>query len=260
MKKYVNVGAANIYRSPSFLAELDSQAVLWEEVKVLEEQQDFVKIICEDGYEGWINNKQLADGNGADALSKKMVTQSYVPVTEHPDSSSQIIRDTGAGGYVVALDEKDGWWQILLPDGQKGWIQKKVCDSVPALTREHLINRARAFLGVPYYWAGKTPKGLDCSGFTQLVHKLFGINMRRDASMQFEDAAPVSDDPQQSRAGDLVFFAENGSEITHVGFCLGQGKILHARGMVRVNSLHKGAPDFDAQLLSDFVEIRSYIK
>lgn len=259
MRRFVNVSAANLYRLPTFHSEIDSQAVLWEEVDVIAEQDDFARIICEDSYEGWINKRQLADGAGSDLFALKMITRQHVRIKEKPDMESAPLRDAVAGSYVLIRAEQKGWLRVLLPDGQEGWLKKETCAPLPELNRENIIALARSFMGLPYYWAGKTPKGVDCSGFSQLVHKLFGIKIRRDASMQFEDARHVSKDPLGGQAGDLMFFSESASKITHVGFCLGQGKILHARGMVRINSLQKNAVGFDGGLLKDFVEIRSFI-
>jgi len=146
-----------------------------------------------------------------------------------------------------------------LPDGVPGWLPADAFKRLNEWERVHVVSYAQRFLGVPYLWAGKTVKGFDCSGFTQFVHKMFAISMRRDAWMQFEDGRFVSDNPLEGQPGDLMFFAESGDKVTHVGFCLGKGKVLHARGMVRVNTLQQADPLFSSDLLKNFVGIRSFL-
>lgn len=94
---------------------------------------------------------------------------------------------------------------------------------------------ALQYLYAPYLWGGKTPFGIDCSGFTQQVFKIAGYKLKRDASQQyfqgekatFENAAP----------GDLVFFHNDQNRIIHVGILLENSKIIHASGRVRLDLL-----------------------
>ncbi len=259
MAYFVNVSCANIYRQPTFHSEVDTQAVLWEQVSIQQHKNDFAEIVSEDGYSGWINRRQIVEAGRIDTDNLKMVTQPFSFIYAESGSGSAPVRDVTAGGYLAVVQENDRWLNVLLPDGAKGWIHGEAFRPMAQLSREALIEYAQKFMGVPYVWGGKTAKGLDCSGFVQMTHKMFGLNLRRDAWMQFEDARPVSRNPLQGRPGDLMFFAEAGERITHVGFVLADGKLLHARGMVRINSLTKSDPDYDESLLKDFVEIRSYL-
>jgi cell wall-associated NlpC family hydrolase len=103
-----------------------------------------------------------------------------------------------------------------------------------------VLATAERFLGVPYLWGGCTPLGLDCSGLVQLVYRLLGIALPRDAHQQAacgEPAARGSPVP-----GDLLFFGRDGSGqggVTHVGIARGDGAFIHAAGGrgVQVNRL-----------------------
>jgi cell wall-associated NlpC family hydrolase len=259
MKHFITVSSAMIYRQPTFHSEADTQVVLGEEVAVLEKQNDFTRIRCEDGYEGWVNRHQLTAWEPDADWVKKMLTQDLARIHLEADTDAPALRDAVAGSYLFVTNQDDGWNRVVLPGGVPGWVRADAFETITDWKRVHLVSYAQRFLGIPYLWAGKTVKGFDCSGFTQFVHKMFGISIRRDAWMQFEDGAFVSDNPLEGQPGDLLFFAESGSRVTHVGFCLGKGRVLHARGMVRVNSLDPQDPLFSAELLKDFVGVRSFL-
>ena len=77
--------------------------------------------------------------------------------------------------------------------------------------------------GIPYKWGGNTTSGFDCSGFTTHVfRKTRGINLPRTAAGQYASSTKVS----SPAPGDLVFFSENGSRITHVGIYIGGGQYV----------------------------------
>lgn len=260
MDAFITVSSANIYRNPTFHSELDTQAVLGEHVQIIKQDNEFFRVICEDGYEGWVHNKQVTESKDLSSLSPRMITANQVLLYAEPDAQAKVIRDAVAGSYVHVVSQTENWVRVLLPDGVDAWLEQSNFSQLPDFSRNNLISYAHRFMGVPYYWAGKTVKGFDCSGYVQFVHKMFGMLIRRDAWIQFNDAKPLSDDPLFGEAGDLMFFAESGDKITHVGFCLGEGKILHAQGMVGINSLVKTDPLFSENLLKTFSGIRTYLK
>src|SRR5438876_245729 len=78
------------------------------------------------------------------------------------------------------------------------------------------------FLGRPYLWGGTTADGIDCSGFTQLVYRLNGVHLDRDAEQQAMEGRPVG----SARPGDLFFFGDE--RVTHVAIATGEREFLHA--------------------------------
>lgn len=117
---------------------------------------------------------------------------------------------------IPSINEKD---KIVLPNNSSNGSD----------LRSQAIAFAAKQIGVPYVWAGTSPSGFDCSGFTSYVMKDFGVNLPRRATDQQKSAKKVKDKNVQK--GDLVFF-NNGSGISHVGIIVSEKgeplKMIHA--------------------------------
>lgn len=103
---------------------------------------------------------------------------------------------------------------------------------------EFLKNIAQNYLNAPYQWGGKSPFGLDCSGFTQMVFKICGYKLLRDAAQQASQGRALKGDEQIS-PGDLAFFKDKKENVNHVGIVLDSHRIIHASGRVRIDHLNE---------------------
>lgn len=89
-----------------------------------------------------------------------------------------------------------------------------------------IVDIAKSLLGTIYVYGGTTPRGFDCSGFTQYVYKMAGVSLPRTASEQSQVGVAV--DKSQLMPGDLVFFQTVTNGISHVGIYMGNGNFIHA--------------------------------
>ena len=115
------------------------------------------------------------------------------------------------------------------------------------MKKSEIVHKAFLFLNTPYLWGGKTPFGIDCSGFTQLVYKLCGHTLLRDAKDQATQGEVLSF-IEESEPGDLAFFDNEEGVITHVGIIMQDYFIIHASGKVRIDVLdHSGIYNTDTK-------------
>ncbi len=106
------------------------------------------------------------------------------------------------------------------------------------VTSDTILRLAEPLMQTPYLWGGVTHEGIDCSGFTQFLYKSMGVYLPRDSRPQSVVGRIVaygSDVEKEARAGDLVFFINDGGRITHIGMSLGDGKMIHSSGGKGVN-------------------------
>lgn len=108
------------------------------------------------------------------------------------------------------------------------------------VTGESLVNYAKHYLGLKYVSGGNSlTTGTDCSGFTKLIFKEFGINLGRTVSSQIYSGTYVS--KSDLEPGDLVFYGHSSSKATHVGIYIGSGLVIHESkpgDVVKINSVN----------------------
>lgn len=114
---------------------------------------------------------------------------------------------------------------------------------------EYVKNTALKYLNAPYHWGGKSPFGIDCSGFTQMVFKINGYKLHRDAAYQAKQGKAVK--WTDVHTCDLAFFRNNEGRIVHVGIILPDKKIIHASGKVRIDQLtEEGIVNLESKVLT----------
>lgn len=190
---------------------------------------------------------------------------------ENPSHKSQMTNQLLFNEIGHLLEEKDEWVKVKSSlDKYVGWILKSQIDLIPhkefmriqrftSVKRTHdfltpfgcfiegnneplsnpkkIIDKSFTFLNAPYLWGGKTIFGIDCSGFSQIVFRMAGYNLPRDAYQQEEYGEQIPFGNQ--KVGDAAFFENEEGKVTHVGILVNAELIIHASGTVRLDSFNK---------------------
>lgn len=223
-----NLSIVPLRSEPSDTSEMVSQVLYGEHFKVLEKRKKWSYIrLSFDNYEGWIDNKQyhLLDVDSYTELENKEAKLSRDIVDFVTGADNNLI--TVCLGSTISATK-------LLNHHFDGKL------SYGKVSKPYLIETAIAYLNAPYLWGGRTPFGIDCSGFTQMVYKLCGYQLLRDASQQATQGEALSF-IEESEPGDLAFFDNEEGHITHVGIIMQDNYIIHAHGKVRIDRIdHSG--------------------
>lgn len=231
-----NLSLVAIRKSPDHCSEIVTQLIFGETFEIIEKENTWVNIKTHyDDYSGWIHHLQflaldefefdeykskpkvlVSDSNSmlTDISSKKqvhLILGSCIPLPVGDKFSIGSLNFQFSGNYFTAINNK-----------------------------QEILQFAVQFMNAPYLWGGRTLYGVDCSGFTQMVYKLAGIFLPRDASQQAQYGESLSF-LSEAEAGDLVFFDNETGNITHVGIIYDNQQIIHASGCVRIDMIdHNG--------------------
>lgn len=226
------VAVAPLRAEPSDRAEISSQLLFGDHVTVVQKNENWWMVKnAYDGYEGWMDFKQLAEISSDDYLQLHECNHLV------PASFNNIVVDEQGSKYHLSPGSNlpfysNGCCQIGVEKFNVEFLPRQI--GVENL--DGLIKDAFLFQNTPYLWGGRNIFGIDCSGFTQIVFKLNGIKLRRDAWQQAEQGVVV-DFLSEAQPGDVAFFDNAEGRIIHVGIMLNNSEIIHASGKVRIDSI-----------------------
>ncbi|WP_439184412.1 C40 family peptidase [Carboxylicivirga taeanensis] len=236
-KSICTYGLIPVRSEASERAEMVTQLLFGDTFDILERRTDWCKIRQHDDcYEGWINSNLLLKLSAKEVESwmcgkKWIVPSPFIKLVSEPDKTTHLI----SGGSAIFFNGED---TNCFTIGNKEFYLSG--NSSPLKPAGSIADIAMAYMNAPYLWGGRSFYGIDCSGFTQVVFKVAGLQLPRDASQQVE-LGSIINFVEEAALGDLAFFDNEEGNITHVGICLGKGDIIHASGRVRVDKLdHQG--------------------
>lgn len=274
----VTLSACNIRSEPRHSAELSTQSTLGTPLRVYKEADGWFLVQTPDEYLGWLDSGGFAAMTEAEYRQWQQADKVvYLPdqgfSLAEPAAQARRVSDLLAGNILQYLGSGKGYSKVQYPDGRQAylpdsdvmgyenWLASRQPDA------GNIIETAYRFMGRPYLWGGTSGKGVDCSGFTKTVFYLNGLLLPRDASQQVHAGLPVETDTTWAGLlpGDLLFFGRKAAggqpeKITHVAIYLGDGKIIHASGDVKVESMRRGEPTFNEYRLNSFVRAKRMLQ
>lgn len=221
---------------PADSSEMVSQLLFGDLVELLEEEKKWKRIRnVSDGYEGWIDQKAIVavDQTWLDSIvAWDYLLEDSLKLRLCFPGAEDVLR-LSLGARLPKLFGDD---QGLLKIGDFQIPISGIADNSLAAKADWKQMSAR-YLGTPYLWGGKSLAGIDCSGFTQIVFAMQGIQLPRDAAQQISVGTEVSF--AERKAGDLAYFANAAGKIIHVGIVLEGNEIRHASGTVHDDWLNE---------------------
>lgn len=224
-----NLAIIPLRAEPSDRSEIVSQVLYGEHFEIIETQNQWSKIRLQfDEYEGWVDSKQyqiISEKNYTDLSKDAIILNS--DLVEYVTNAANVLLPIPLGASLSFLNHSE------INTGNFEFEGMRISGVKP---KSNLIATAYMYLNAPYLWGGKTPFGIDCSGFTQMVYKLNGYKLLRDASQQSTQGDALSF-IEESEPGDLAFFDNEEGNIIHVGIIMENNYIIHASGKVRIDRL-----------------------
>ncbi len=262
-----------VRQEPSEGSEQLTQLLFGEVCEVLDRLPRWTKIRSTlDGQEGWVDFKMLTPASHLSPITSNLpatVVATPIAIATAMETGEELMLTLGTRlpNYAHGTFEVLGKQYLIDPACVSQPISNSPSGRPIGETPSYSHNVcaiAQTLLNAPYLWGGKNAMGMDCSGFTQVVYSVFGINLLRNAREQITQGTVV---PSLSDAqpGDLAFFDHadrdpKATNISHVGILLDNKTIIHCSGCVHIDTIdEQGIHLPDGDLTHHLVQIKRYL-
>lgn len=215
---YVHIDRVPLFLEPSFDAELQTEALSGEGVRIFEISDGWAwGQLFTDGYVGYLPLEGLSPGFQAPTHK---VTALRTFVYTEANLKSPPVDLISMMSQLWVSDEEGDYFEL---EGG-GYVFKGHVAPMDAAEPD-FVEVAKRFIGTPYLWGGRTSLGIDCSGLVQIALMASGVTCRRDSYLQqasLGEALSDISDLSQLKRGDFVFWKG------HIGIMLDGLRMLHA--------------------------------
>ena len=231
-----NLSIVPMRSEPREDSEMCSQILFGEHYTISQFEDRWCRItLAFDGYEGWVDHKMINE-----IEEKYFLLLAKVPFIVTANLVNRVQIKSGIGSFFIVAGSSLPHYKPFAQTFRLGKMSYKLKPKMKAGPeggiREFLIGNALSFFNVPYLWGGRSPFGIDCSGFSQILYKMVGIPIPRDAAHQALIGENLSF-VEEALPGHLAFFDNDEGTIIHVGMIWMEKKIIHCSGKVRIDKV-----------------------
>ena len=205
-------------------SEMISQMLFADVFQLMAIEDKWAKVkLAFDGYEGWIDKKQYFEISEEEYFE---IQKNWKSTITNTTGTVLIDNQTFPITFGSMLPNEDS---VVLAGKKIVFLSEK-----KQISRFSTVEIIDLYKGVPYLWGGRSPLGIDCSGFVQNVFKIKGVALSRDAYQQANQGNEVYS-VKDIKPYDVMFFSNEKGKIIHTGIALEDNKIIHASGFVRID-------------------------
>lgn len=248
----VETGGLRLRAKPNTDAEILASAGIGDSVVIIRQEGDWY-LVDYNLIVGYMHKDYISFSDKRNVeLGNAVVESGNVNLRSTPGTDGELLATLSEGETAYIIGFNCGWYKVQYND-LVGYIRSDLIAlmEAPKLNAQLVVGKppvvntvgqkivaiAQDYIGVPYVWGGTTPKGFDCSGFTQYVFDQMGYTINRTAAQQLKNGYSVTN----LKVGDLVFFKNTyatTAAASHVGIYIGENLFIHAaNGGVKITSL-----------------------